>query len=275
VAGGGEPISDDHPGPALQVALLYPQGIWLDSNGDVYFSDRDNRIVRRLARDGSVTNFATTVKRGNSAGVFLYYAAGLVADDKYFYMSDPNGHRVWRVSSKGGDAESYAGTGSAPLLSSAQQEAEGQPARAVDLVSPSGLALDTGGNLFIADGGYMGFERGRILRVDATAGTVTTVLSQLQQPSGLAFQSPGVLCFSEAGAHQVRCVDLSTKAVRTVAGTGAAGLGGDGGPAECAQLNRPSGISFDASGHLYIADTGNQRVRRVRMGTNAARCGEQ
>jgi sugar lactone lactonase YvrE len=276
VAGGGELVLGDVPGPALQVALYYPQGIWLDANGDVYFSDHDNRIVRRLPAQGrSVTNFATTSKNSNSAGVFLYYAASLVADDKHFYLSDPTGHRVWRISRKNGNAEPYAGTGSAKPLNTPEQEVEGHPANEVELISPSGLALDPSGNLFIADGGYMRSKRGRILRVDAAAGTVTTVLSHLQQPSGLAFESPGILCFSEAGVHQVRCIELASGVVKTVAGTGAAGFAGDGGPAECAQLNRPSGISFDATGNLYIADTGNQRIRRVRIGDTATRCGEQ
>lgn len=70
----------------------------------------------------------------------------------------------------------------------------------------------------------------------------------------------------------MRCLNLNSQAVRVIAGTGKAGLSGDGGPAECAQLNRPSGISFDSLGNLYIADTGNQRIRLVRMGNEPSRC---
>ena len=73
--------------------------------------------------------------------------------------------------------------------------------------------------------------------------------------SGLAADSRGNIYFSIQAMSQVT-----------------AGLSGDGGPAECAQLNRPSGISFDEQKNLYIADTGNQRVRRVRMGVQTARC---
>jgi sugar lactone lactonase YvrE len=115
-------------------------------------------------------------------------------------------------------------------------------------------------------------KKGRILRVDGATRHMTTVLSDLRQPSGLAFQSPDVLCFSESGAHQVRCLNLKTQAIRVIAGTGKAGLSGDGGPAECAQLNRPAGISFDSHGNLYIADTGNQRIRFVRMGSELSPC---
>ena len=272
-AGGGNPVSGERPGPALQVALDYPQGIWLDDDGDVYFSDHDNRLVRRLSTDAkSVTNFATTPKNTNSAGVFLHYAAALVADTDYFYMSDPTGHRVWRISRRDGSVEPYAGTGSTAPGDPEPQNGDGGDAKSARLLSPSGLALDAQGNLFIADGGYIGRRRGRILRVDAANGKITAVLLGLQQPSGLAFESPGVLCFSEAGGHQVRCLDLSNNTTRVVAGTGVAGFSGDGGLAECAQLNRPSGISFDGMGNLYIADTGNQRVRRVRPGRGLVQC---
>ena len=112
----------------------------------------------------------------------------------------------------------------------------------------------------------MNSKLGRILRVEAGTGRVTTVLSNLRQPSGLAFQSPESLCFAESGANQIRCVNLANRSVRLIAGVGAAGYSGDGGPAECARLNRPSGINFDGADRLYIADTGNQRVRLVRFG---------
>lgn len=252
------------------MALYLPQGVWIGSNGDVYFSDYDNRIVRRLEmQTGRVSNFATTPKTTNSAGAFLHSAAALVADENYFYMSDPNGSRVWRISTHDGSVEPYLGTGRDSRASA------GQDASAA-LAEPSGLALDSSENLYIADG-YLGGKDGRILRVDAATGRVTTILSNLQQPSGLAFQSANVLCFSESGANQVRCLDVATRTARVVVGTGLAGFAGDGGPAECAQLNRPSGISFDHRGFLYIADTGNQRIRRVRTIALAAtntRCSE-
>lgn len=263
IAGGGDPVRFEEPGPALEVSLNYPQGIWISESGDLYFSDNDNRIVRHLERDW-IDNFAITPKQTSSAGVFLYYAAALVADGSYFYMSDPNGDTVWRISRADGKVEAYAGIGS-----SLEQSGEG--ASSQKLVNPSGLALDASGNLFIADG-VMNSDTGRILRIDAATRETSLVLSHLRQPSGLAFQSANILCFSESGGNQVRCLDLANHSVHLVAGTGVAGFSGDGGPAECARLNRPSGISFDGSGRLYIADTGNQRIRVVRLGGRAAIC---
>jgi len=267
VAGGGDWVShSSDPGPALEVALNYPQGVWIDDDGDPYFSDQSNRIVRRLAlQTGAVTNLATSPRKGSSFGGILSHAAALVADQDFFYLSDPDDDRVWRISKRDGAFESYAGLGSdlfhsrVPGLSTAR------------LTAPSGLALDVSRNLYISDGRELG-KQGRILRVNAADGRLITILSDLQHPASLAFQSPTVLCFSESGANQVRCLDLTTHKTRVVAGSGIAGFGGDGGPAECAQLNRPLGISFDQTGSLYIADTGNQRIRRVHLGQRTGQC---
>jgi len=266
VAGGGEFFRMSmKPGSADQVALSRPEGIWIDTNGDPYFSDYDNTIIRRLdPYIGAVSNFARTLKRTNSAGVYLYYAGALVADSNYFFLSDPNANCVWRISRQDGSAEIYAGV--PPDFAVPGFEATG-----FKLAAPSGLALDSNGDLYVADG-YLNQTNGRILRIEPTSRKIKTILSSLHQPAALAFQSPDVLCFSEAGAHQVRCLNLQTRATQVIAGTGKPGLSGDGGPAECAQLNRPMGISFDAQGNLYIADTGNQRIRLVHPGAQPARC---
>lgn len=253
MAGGGDPTRFQEAGPALEISLDYPQGLWISEAGDVYFSDNDNRMIRHLQAD-QIENFATTPKKSNSAGVFLYYSAALVADGSYFYMSDPNDQKVWRISRSDGSVEAYAGIGADDKL-----------------INPAGLAIDASGNLFISDGALDG-DQGRILRIAASTRRLTIVLAHLRQPSGLAFQAPNTLCFAESGGNRVRCVDLTSHSIRTIAGSGTAGFAGDGGPAECALLSRPSGISFGPSGRLYIADTGNQRVRVVRLGNSAAAC---
>jgi sugar lactone lactonase YvrE len=264
-AGGGSfARMGSEPGLAARVALYNPQGVWLEDD-QVFFSDDDNRIIRQLDPvSGFVTNFAVTPKNFNSGSLYLYYAGALVSDGKYFYLSDPNGNCVWRISRKDGTVELYFGR--APDAYGPANDSG--PAH---LAAPSGLALDTAGNLYIADG-YLESNRGHILRIDAVDRSVTTILNNLRQPSGLAFRSADTLCFSESGGNRVGCLNLKLHAVRVVAGTGTAGFSGDGGPAECAQLNRPSGISFDHQGNLYIADTGNQRIRRVRVGVQTARC---
>lgn len=266
VAGGGDFIRvSSKPGAPDQIALYQPEGLWIDANGDVYFSDYDNTIIRRLDHEsGTVSNFSKTNKRTNSVGVYLYYAGALVADSNSFFLSDPNANCVWRISRQDGSAEIYAGVPPNWMV-------PGPEAVGFKLASPSGLALDSEENLYVADG-LLDQTNGRILRIEHGSRKITTILSNLHQPDGLAFQSLDVLCFSEAAAHQVRCLNLQTRAIRVIAGTGKPGLSGDGGAAECAQLNRPMGISFDAQGNLYIADTGNQRVRLVRPGVQPTHC---
>ena len=132
---------------------------------------------------------------------------------------------------------------------------------------------DAGGNLFIADVGNH-----RIRRVssdgiiDTVAGNGTSGFSgdsgpatsaSLQWPGGVALDSEGNLLIADRGNHRVRKVSASG-IITTVAGTGMVGFSGDGGPASAAQLNAPVGVAIDRGGNLFIAESGNARIRKVR-----------
>ena len=149
---------------------------------------------------------------------------------------------------------------------------DGGPAANAELFYPSGVAVDTAGNLFIAD-----VENHRIRMVDA-AGTITTVAgtgaggfsgdggpatnAQLTYPSGVAVDTAGDLFVGDTGNNRIRMVDAAGT-VTTVAGTGTFGFSGDGGPAASAQLSGPSGVAVDRAGNLFIADHDNNRIRKV------------
>jgi sugar lactone lactonase YvrE len=120
------------------------------------------------------------------------------------------------------------------------------------------LAVDSSGNLYIADAGNS------IWKVERASQLITVVLGSLQVPVGLAFDHAGNLCFTEWEIGTVSCMDLKTKSVKRVAGTGTPGFSGDGGSPLKAQLNQPSGIVFDAEDNLYISDSGNQRIHVIR-----------
>ncbi len=148
---------------------------------------------------------------------------------------------------------------------------DGGPATAAQMTSPSGLAINAHGDIFVADGSN------RVRRI-STSGIVTTVAgsgsggfsgdggpavtAQLQNPNGLAIDASGSLFIADAANNRVRKVSTAG-IVSTVAGTGVAGFSGDGGSAANAQLSAPGGLAFDPSGNLLIADTGNNRVRKV------------
>jgi trimeric autotransporter adhesin len=168
-----------------------------------------------------------------------------------------------------GTIATVAGTGTAGSGGDTQQ------ATAAQLGHPHGVAVDSAGNLYIAD-----LSNNRVRKV-APNGTITTVAgtgtpgdsgdggpatsAQLNNPSGVAVDSDGNLYIADYRSHRVRKVEPGGT-ITTVAGTGTYGSGGDGGPATAAQLTRPYGVAVDSAGNLYIADTDDDRVRKVAPG---------
>ena len=139
---------------------------------------------------------------------------------------------------------------------------DGGPAANAQLNAPWGIALDSAGNLYIADAG-----NNRIRKV--TNGVITTVAGStagatLSTPTGVAVDSSGNIYIADSGNHLVRKV--SGAVTVTVAGTGTPGAFGDSGPAASAQLNSPWGVAVDGAGNIYIADFGNDALRKVTNG---------
>jgi len=222
IAGTGVPAYNADGISAVSAAINLPHGIVIDGSGTVFFADRGNHRVRKI---DAASRVVTTVAGTGVAG----------------------------FSGDGGDA------------------------KVAQVSTPADVALDGAGNLFIADE-----QNHRIRRVDAATGIITTVaglgsfgyngdgisatLAQLSSPSGVALDRDGNLFIADSGNSRIRAVEMATGMVETVAGTGVAGYSGDGGVASAAQISIISahcGIGFDASGNLYIPDSGNHRVRKV------------
>jgi len=136
------------------------------------------------------------------------------------------------------------------------------------------VAVDGAGNLFIADAG-----NARIRKVAAGTGIISTVAgngsggfsgdggpatsASLPDPAGVAVDASGNLFISELGNRRIRKVDAGTGIISTVAGNGLFGFSGDGGPATSASLADPAGLAVDGSGNLFIADSSNNRIRKL------------
>ena len=157
---------------------------------------------------------------------------------------------------------------------------DGGPAVSAQLASPLGVALDSSGNLYIAD-----TDNQRIRKV--SNGVITTVAGNgpagfygdngpatsawLNNPAGVVLDSAGNLYIADTNNQRIRKV--SNGMITTVAGNGTLGFSGDNGPATNAMLNQPTGVALDSAGNLYIADSHNNRIRKVSNGVIATVAG--
>ena len=282
VVGNGMDCFSGDGGPATDAALCEPWGVTLDSAGNLFIADTGNRI-RRV--DG-VTGVITTVAGngidgyagdgGPATAAALFVPSGVAVDSAgSLFIADTGNQRIRRVDSVTGVISTVAGNGYLnPYYSCGGYSGDGVPATSAELNCPSGIAVDSAGNLFIADSGNQ-----RIRRVDSVTGVISTVAgngipgeagdggpatsAELYEPSGVAVDSAGNLFIADR-AGTVRRVDAATQVITTVAGGGA---GGDGGPASSAQLKYPLGVAVDGAGNVFIAEWFGFRVRRVDAAT--------
>ena len=272
VAGTGERRYGGDGGPATSAQLGRPQGVAVDSSGNLYIAANYNRRVRRVDAAGVINTVAGTGQWGHSGdggpatSAQLRSPHGVAVDGLgNLYIADTYSSCVRRVDTAG-VITTVAGTGEWGY------SGDGGPATNAQLQRPRGVAVDGLGNLYIADS-----DNHCVRRVD-TAGVITTVAgtgergysgdggpptsAQLRSPQGVAVDGLGNLYVADYLNHRVRRVDAAG-VITTVAGTDERGYSGDGGPATSAQLGAPRGVAVDGSGNLYIADYGNGRVRRV------------
>ena len=209
---------------------------------------------------------------GAATATLFNFPLGVAVDDAggVVYVADSGNARVRAVYAGDNVVATVAGGGSGP--------AGDGPATAVSLVRPSGVAVDDGGVLYIADAGahavFM-LALGNLVTVAGTVGVSgfggdggAAVHARLDGPRSVAADGAGGLYVADTDNNRVRFVDLtgSGGTISTVVGTGAVLFGSDGGPAVRAGLHAPSGIAFDRSaGALYIADGGNCAVRVLRV----------
>ncbi len=207
---------------------------------------------------------------GPATGAVLVQLEGVAAGSQgNIYVVDAGDNRVRKIAPNG-IISTVAGTGHAGF------SGDGGPANAAQLRTPYGIACDRNGNLYIAD---LGNARIRRVKPDGTietlAGGGSTPAAQAESgpATGIALSSPrnvaidtyGTLYFSDFGGNRVYQVSQAGT-INLVAGTGDTGAAGDGGAAVKAQLSAPAGLALDAAGALYIADTGNARIRKVYRG---------
>ena len=268
VAGNGTRDFSGDNGPATSAQLNFPNGVAVDSAGNLYIADSYNDRIRKVS-NGAIS----TVAGGGSSiddnvpatSAQLYQPLGVAVDPAgNLYIADTYSHHIRKVSN--GAISTVAGSALRGF------GGDNGPATSAGLYYPQGVAVDSAGGLYIADSA----DR-RIRKV--LNGVITTVAgggvsigdngpaasAQLNGPYGVAMDSAGNLYIADYGNNRIRKV--SNGVITTVAGNGTPGFSGDNGPATSAQLNYPNGVAVDSAGNLYVADFGNNRIRKVSNGT--------
>jgi sugar lactone lactonase YvrE len=276
LAGTGKAGFSGDGGPATRAKLNFPWGVTVDDGGNVYITDRYNYRVRKVDPAGTITTFAGTGVAGYSGdggpatSARLNSPYGMAVDSQgNVYVIDHSNMRVRRVS-RTGTITTFAGNGKQGY------SGDGGPATKARLNYPYGVAVDRRGNVYISD-----YYNNRVRKVNRS-GIISTLAgvgpagpegtfsgdggratsAHLNKPSGIAVDRQGNVYIVDRNNHRLRRVDPRGR-ITTVAGTGEMGYSGDGGPARSAKLFGPFGVAVDAKGNVYVADTDNNRIRRI------------
>lgn len=273
-------------GPAIAANLGYINGIAVDVAGNIYFADAAANVIRKIdSSSGTISTIAGTflgfnvVDPNPSAGdgglataAHLNVPLGVAVDMAgNVYVADAGNNIIRKITMSTGIITTVAGK--APGLQG--YSGDGGQATAAELYTPYDVAVDASGNLFIAD------SQNHVIRKITSAGVISTVAgsgpanagysgdggpattAKLNSPQGVAVDAAGNVFIVDSGNHAIRKMDAATGVITTIAGSGSYGYQGDGGPATSAKLYAPGRVSIDASGDVYIADQGNNVVRKV------------
>ncbi len=273
LAGTGVPGFAVDFGPPAGAQFNSPEGVGVDAAGNVYIVDTLNSRVRELQPGGNILTYAGN---GNAS----YFGDGLPANRAAInhpegialdsagnvYIADTSDNVVRKVSD--GTITTIAGFGTPGF------GGDGGPATSARLDHPSAVAVDAAGNVYVTDTGS-----NRVRKIDSL-GTITTVAgngntafggdggpatsAQLSGPRGVAVDRAGNLYIADTGHNRIRKVSTAG-IITTIAGIGTCCYSGDGGSAASAQLNMPRGLWVDASGTVYVADSGNQAIRMLQQ----------
>jgi sugar lactone lactonase YvrE len=283
VAGNGTQGYSGDGGPAVKAALNIPTGVAEDIVGTLYFADTNNNRVRKVVQPTVINHDIISTIAGNGSAGFsgdngqgtaaqLNGPSGVAVDTHGdVFVSDTGNNRVREILPSG-IIKTYAGNGASCGRNPAGATVTNNiPATSASLCSPTGLALDHSGNLYISDSGHNRVREvttAGIIKAFAGTGAYGSggdggqaTSAQLSVPTGLAVDALGNVYIADSFNSKVR--EVSGGIITTFAGTGSFGYSGDGGKATKAKLSLPTGIGVDPSGDVFISDTGNSRIREV------------
>jgi sugar lactone lactonase YvrE len=263
LAGNGIPGNKDGTGgPSGTAQFNFPSGTAVDRFGNVFVADANNNRIARIDPQGNVTTIA-------ARGLVLYVLSGVAVDRaENLFLTDTKNNRVLEIDPMG-NVTTVAGNGT-----QGHADGTGGPDGTATFDWPTGVAIDTIGNLYVAD-----FKDCRIRKIDL-AHNVTTVAgngvqgfadgsggpkgtAEFESPAGIAIDQGGNLYVGDAANNRVRRIDQSGN-VTTLAGNGIQGFAdGSLGPLGNAEFHDPAGVAVDLFNVVYVADSQNNRIRKI------------
>jgi uncharacterized protein (TIGR03437 family) len=262
-------------GIAYQASITSPSSVAVDPSGNVYFTQPYNGTIRQVNTKGLINTIVGLGVMGFSGDgaiaskALLNTPMGVATDSQgNLYIADTINNRIRKVVGFAGNISTYAGNG---VLS---YSGDGGPATKAQFNTPQGVAVDSGGNFYVAD------SANNVVRKVTAGGVVSTFAgngtggfggdsgaatgAQLNSPHGVAVDSAGNVYIADTGNSRIR--QVSGGVISTIAGSGTVGYSGDGGSGTGAQLNSPTSVAVDRSGTVYIADFGNNVIRKLSGG---------
>jgi sugar lactone lactonase YvrE len=268
VAGNGNAGYNSDNIQATSASLSNPSGVFMDSSNNLFIADSSNNRIRRVKPNGIISTVAGTGTAGYSgdggAGTSakINFPVAVMADTgRNLFIVDSSNHRIRKLDTNniittlaGNSTNNFSGDGGA--------------ATNANLSSPQSLAVDSIGNVFVAD-----YGNHRVRQI-GTNGVITTIAGRNLNDGDFAtnatlnvvyksvFDSVGNFFIADTYDNLIRKIDTNG-VITTVAGNGFYDYSGDGGAATNASLRHPLGLGLDAGGNLFIADQSNGRIRKV------------
>lgn len=272
IAGNGSRGYSGDGGAAMVAELNSPTGVAVDQSGNIYVADISNSCVRMVNNNGIITTIAGNGTLGYSGDGGAAISAELgspiaVAVDALgnIYIADYSESTIRKVNTSG-IISTIAGNGTWGY------SGDGGQATSAEISDPTGIAVDGSKNVYIAD-----YANNRIRKIGIN-GVINTVVgngvigfsgdgnaatsAEISGGGSLTVDALGNIYISDADNYRIRFVNTAGT-IFTIAGTGIKGYSGDGGSATSAEINVSDGITIDASGNVYFADSGNQRIRKL------------